>query len=1009
MKIHGTKLLFCLVGLIGGVFGKETCTVPWQQSVDYSIDCELNPQTFLLEGKEQVHYFNNSPDTLTDLYFHLYPNAFRKGSIMDKEAAAASINLIKSESHKSFMRVNIHSAHLNDSSANQINVTVAYNSDSTLMKLVLDKNIPPGESIKITMTFLTKIHHYNPSYDVGGYRNNLFQISNWYPKLCVYDENGWDAVPYHYLGEFYGEFGTYEVSIKVPDSYIVAATGEIISGDAGWNNKIKKIEDQNVNHVTLLSPINKITQMASTREVTFYAENVHDFVWLTSPDYLSEHGQWNGIKLHIFYQKSSYENWHETAINAAKQALNWWEETVGEYPYPQLTICEGVVDGGMEYPMLTTLGHFDLILLAHEIGHMYFYGALANNEQKEGWLDEGIVTFHTDLFKETTYSQLQDTLMPQVSITKLRNQFLPFSRYKDVQLNSLYYYFYSGFEKPLATPCYKLKNPYLYSYNIYVKSTKFFSLLDYIVGRDTYFDILRTFYKRHKFRHVNVESLRKIVNEVAQQDLNFFFDQWVYHTPKVDYSLSALNSKKTNQSYKTEIIIDRIGDGMIPFETEIRCSSGEKIVKKLDGKKQQHSFSVLTESKVKDVIIDPRDIILDQNRLNNSKLKVKPFLYPDFPTMYYLPRDHYSLFLWPQSWYNDIDGLKLGLKILGSYLNRYYIFRNDVWYNFKSENFDFKIGYSMPLEKISRNLWQHLQVINVEGRRLINANFNYNVISSFAQQPTHNFRIGVISAKVTDNRYIYRKVTVNDDTKKISEWEQGELNKFYFQYTLNRDKNSFPLKLEFQLHSANKKFKSKFEYTRLSLELNKSVMCMWQNLCLEIRSFGGMFLPESNAAPVQDRFWVAEADPIERYKHVYLRSPGALPVWFKNHFPGDGNLRGYLYKLDDDTNPLTAQRILSANLDIFQQNIHKIIPKIRKLKNIGIDFYIFFDGGWIYSMNKETNTLFDAGMGFQFKKRIIGKLRTLKVGFPLWLSQPDFNKSNQSESNWKFRWFISLQ
>jgi len=1003
------KILFISLFLL--IITSNSCvgTEYWQQYVHYTINAKLNTDNHLIEGFETLLYQNNSPDTLSELYFHLYPNTFQNNSVMAKEARAAAINIIRSPENIGWIKID--SLVITQTRPHK-KIDIDTLIDDTILKIKIFPQLLPGEQLSISLKFITRIRKFTPAGGKGGYGKNLYEVSQWYPKVCVYDEKGWHPIKYHWLGEFYGEFGIFDVTLNVPDSFVVAATGEVVSGDPGW--KTGEI-DSNGNFVQRTDPAplnpnqNDIT--SSRRIVTFHAEKVHDFVWVASPEYLYQTTMWQNIPIHILFRKSSQKHWHNIALKGATNALIWLNDLIGAYPYPQLTVCEGVLPGGMEYPMVTILGHVDLTLIVHEICHMYFYGALANNEQDEGWLDEGIVTYISEFLVEENVPTLNTETPPSIPIKTpfIKKQFGLFE-FKDIKLNSLYYYFYSGFEKPISTQCYKLKNKYLYTYNVYLKPSKFFSMLDYLVGRETFEKILQTYYKQWKFKHVDGEKFKTVCEQVSDMDLDWFFNQWIYKTARIDYACTGVYSKKLeNGLWKTDITIKRLGNGIMPVEIEIVTESGDTIRKRWQGDEQQTIISFLTRSKVKNFQLDPDDIILDQNRLNNNSPRIKSFLYPDFPSMYYLPRDTYSLFWWPRIWYNDVDGFKFGVKLLGSYLNRYYITRNYVWYGFNSEQFDFNLGYSMPWEWINKNLWRHIYILKMEGRTEINLNINYNQSKQFAGYQSHAFRFGFSHQRMNNDRYSYRRIKSGNKTIKVQEWDKGDINKFYFSYTTNCIDWLPQSNLYFDGQISNEEWKSDFNYIRLSLIYNFTLGSVRRNWKVKVRNFVGYSYQDNDQMPTQDMYWIAEGNPNQRFKYFYLRSIGSLPSWVNYHFPGDGNLRGYLNKLVWGSSPLAANKIISTNIDFIHRKFHYLLPKNLRSLLQGIDFALFFDAGrvWADGMNKKY--LFDAGFGLRFYKMILGRQRVFRIDFPLWLGHPELDRFSPAEPSWKFRWIVSLQ
>jgi len=999
-------VLFLLVSIQNICLGEEY----WQQFVHYQIDARLNSNKHIIEGFETLRYQNNSPDTLSTLYFHLYPNAFQKNSVMAKEARNASVEIVNSPQEEGWLKIEsvTISKFCSINQAMKIDTLV----DDTILEIRLSTPLLPTEQLQISLKFTTKIRQFNFYGGKGGYGKNLYEVSQWYPKMCVYDEKGWHPTKYHWLGEFYGEFGTFDVTLDVPDSFIVAGTGVVVLGDPGW----KSVEiDSNGNRLQQFqnnfqaSPF--INNPSARRIVKFHAENVHDFVWCASPDYLYQTKMWKYVPIHVLFRKSSQDRWSNHALVAADSALTWLNDFIGEYPYPQLTLCEGLLSGGMEYPMVSILGNVDLTLVVHEICHNYIQGAVANNELDEGWLDEGIVTYLSELLVEENVPA-NNTKTPPAFPFKwnfIMRQF-DLCEFKDIKLNSLYYYFYSGFETPLSTPYNTFKNRYLYSYNVYLKPSKILSMLDYLVGRDTFTKILRTYYQRYKFKHVDSHKFQTTCEEVAGFELGWFFDQWIKTTARVDYACAGIKTEKQKkETWKTDINIKRMGDAIMPVEVEIVTKSGDSLRQRWDGNTEKGTLSFSTSSPVKDVRLDPDDIILDQNRFNNGTQRIKSYLYPEFPSMYYLPRDAYTLFYWPKMWYNDLDGFKIGVKLLGGYLNRYYITRTHLWYGFKSNQIDFKFGYSMPWESINRNLWRHFYVLKMEGRTEVNANLYYNRSKKFAGSKSNSFRLGFSYQNAYDEQYTFRRIRVGDQTIKIQEWDKGKINKMYFSFQSNCLKSLPRSKINFDAQVSNKIWWSDYNFIRLSADHQATFGGDRQHLRLKVRNFIGYSNQTDSKMPQQDLFWVAEGNPNQKLNYYYLRSIGSMPACINYHLPGDGNLRGYLNKLSQGQFPLAGPKLISTSFDLTYRTRqffrHK---KIRKFLQ-GIDFCIFFDAGrvWVEDLNQDY--LFDAGCGFRFYKIILGKQRMLRIDFPIWVSQPELDHSSPAESQWKFRWIVSFQ
>ena len=359
-----------------------------QQSVHYTIRVRLDTAGHMLTGTEQITYTNNSPDTLHTFYLHLYPNAFEsKDTALMKDYLrhfnVSFINLPKK--YRSYLK-------LHDVTIDGTDVSVKV--DDTIAEIALPLPLPPGASMDVSLRFEEKIPRH-----IGrtGYRGDQYDVAQWYPKVVVYDENGFHPDKYR-RGEFYGEFGNFDVYIDVPERYVIAATGELRDGDPGWSLNRPDSRDGKSGR----------SKDDSFKTVHFHAANVHDFAWNASPDFVVQDSTWNGIDIRSFYKKGN-RAWADSTLIHGVRAIEWLSERVGMYPYPQISIVQGLLRGGMEYPMLAMNGHVSETLVLHEVGHSYFYGILANNERAEAWLDEGLTTFQTGWYLTERYGEYGNT------------------------------------------------------------------------------------------------------------------------------------------------------------------------------------------------------------------------------------------------------------------------------------------------------------------------------------------------------------------------------------------------------------------------------------------------------------------------------------------------------------------------------------------------------------------------------------------------------------------------
>ncbi|MEJ2720803.1 MAG: M1 family metallopeptidase, partial [bacterium] len=537
-----TLLALALLAPVTGV-----CDDYFQQSVSYIIRVRLDAGNHTLIGGEQIRYTNNSPDTLRQFYLHLYPNAFRSKhtAFMRDYLERFNYSFIDiPEKYRSWIEI----ANVTINGA-----AVKPEIDDTIARIDLPDPLLPGASMEMSLEFEEKIPRYIAR---SGYRKDQYDIAQWYPKVVVYDADGFHPDQYRFPAEFYGEFGTFDVYIEVPDDYVVAATGELWDGDPGWSSGA----DAEKTGARDKPPEYKV--------VYFHAEDVHDFAWNASPRFIVQETESNDVDIQSVYQKGDKE-WQDSTLVFGVRAVEWLDERVGPFPYPRLSIVKALMRGGMEYPMLVMNGKASESLVLHEVGHMYFYGALANNEAAEAWLDEGFTTFQTAWYLTDRYGKYGKTtdwswyqrITPQYTLAEAeRRQVIPLFR--------------EGYGERLVPESGTFENDYYAM--VYIKASLMFAALRYVVGDDAFDTILETYYDRWKYKHVDEARFQAVCEEVSGMNLEWFFSQWVHTKKTCDYRLDKMQTaiNATGDAYETKIVIKRIGEVTMPLSLELTFANG---------------------------------------------------------------------------------------------------------------------------------------------------------------------------------------------------------------------------------------------------------------------------------------------------------------------------------------------------------------------------------------------------------------------------------------------------
>ncbi|MCX8019824.1 MAG: M1 family metallopeptidase [Chitinophagaceae bacterium] len=518
----------------------------WQQRVKYIMHIDMNVETNRFTGKQKLEYWNNSPDTLTRLYYHLYFNAFQPGSMMDERSRRQGTLSAPGGRPDWDGRVRDRILYLKpDEIGYQKILSLRMNGkpqtfkvNETILEVIPDKPIPPRTKVTLDMDFEAQVPlqirrsgRDNPTSKVR------YTMTQWYPKICAYDRQGWHATPY--VGrEFYGVWGDYEVSITIDKNYILGGTGYL----------------QNANQIGYgyEMPGTRVVRPSGNKLTwKFLAPNVHDFAWAADPGYIHKTRKVNdSLWLHLLYKPTNHtaEEWESILDNAVK-ALPFIEKHFGPYPYKQYSFIHGG-DGGMEYPMATMLIGPGAWL--HEWMHSWYYGILANNEGLYPWMDEGFTTYAEDrvmaFLEDKKGFPFEDTYRSYFSLAR------------------------SGREEPLSTHADHYNLNWAYGAAVYAKGAVFLEQLGYITGASVRDKILLEYYRRCKFKHPDPDDFIRIAEKVSQIKLDWYKQYWIYSTKTIDYAIDSLWEDRGS----TKIRLRKIGQMPMPVDVYLTFKDGKK-------------------------------------------------------------------------------------------------------------------------------------------------------------------------------------------------------------------------------------------------------------------------------------------------------------------------------------------------------------------------------------------------------------------------------------------------
>ena len=560
----------CLLALF--LFPAVTFCQPgrWQQRVKYLMNIDMDVNSNQFKGKQKLEYSNNSPETLNKLFYHLYFNAFQPNSSMDvrsRELGKFAYNGRTDWDNRVRDRI----AKLTETEigyqkiiAIKINgIAQPFKYHETILEVNLTKPILPKTKVVIDMDFEAQVPlqirrsgRDNPTTGVR------YSMSQWYPKLCEYDYEGWHPTPY--VGrEFYGVWGDFDVTINIDPAYKLGGTGALVNAAAiGWGYDKAGTE--------LKPTTNK------KRSWHFVGSNIHDFVWAADPGYNHVvRTMPNGTVINVLYKykendAKGNDDW-EAIADAAVSVLPFMEKTFGKYPYPQYSFIQGG-DGGMEYPMATLLSGPGLETVFHEWTHSWYQMMLGTNESLYAWMDEGFTEYASnrvfDYYVQTVLKKkLQGNEKALHTIDSLL-ALLP--QIQQPNYNGYYGLVKSGLEEPLTTHADHFNSNAGYISAAYYKGCVFMEQLGYIIGASARDKLLLEYYKQWAFKHPNSADFIRLAENVSGLQLDWYKEYWCSTTKTIDYAIDSL----WEEGGLSKIRLKRIGQMPMPIDLQLTFKDG---------------------------------------------------------------------------------------------------------------------------------------------------------------------------------------------------------------------------------------------------------------------------------------------------------------------------------------------------------------------------------------------------------------------------------------------------
>jgi hypothetical protein len=968
----------------------------WQQEVSYSILGTLDEERGLILAGQELLYVNRSPNVLPYISFHLHLNAFRPGSrwaAMDSMERRRRFNDLKDPDYGYNRLLSV-----SDGMGSPLAVVYPLAPDSTIVRVILKNPVAPGRMTRINMMFEAR-----PSTTPRrqGRRGRRYDFAQWYPKVVVYDKHGWNENPLVPAGEFYGEWGTYFVRLDMARDQVMGATGVPLCGDPGWEQANRGDPGAIDYQRTFYPDAPKTTTVGNDcwvstpregavrdsmqegtgsrlpedrKRIIWYAEKVHHFAMSMNPDYRYEGGKWGDTQIHVLYQPGDEQSWgNGVAVRRTATALEWLHGFYGPFGWPQITNVHRIEGGGTEFPMMIHDGSASLGLIIHELGHNYTMGLLANNEWREGWLDEGFTSFQGSLFSEA-HENAGDTYA----------QSEPFLTGMDLD----------GMSEPASLVSHDYKDFQNYNISIYSRGEQFFHQLRYIVGDDALHRIMRTYYERWKYKHVDEAAFKAVAEEVSGKDLSTFFAQALHTNVLYDYAVGRVKSARAGDGWETRVEVLRKAEGKIPVE--VYAIGGDTASVRTDGLATREWVTLRTREKPREILVDPRLRTRDWNMLNNSwrrgwigatrSPRSKAYLDTWFSEKQ--ARDRKRVGFLPTAWYNDAAGITLGLRTRDNYFGRFEenLTQLSIGTGWESDNdvsdYDFFYRVRNPTWLRSAGMSQTFEGYNVEGRFGGRIAIEKRITPYTFWGPTHTLGASITWMQPDDFRYLDSGYYEDAGTVELAlsasvtdrpgAWSLGfkgtaaggiAYNSGGLSAALGRDQQPF--------------------YGRFTMAATAK-RNLGSRMTFATRLFGGITVAEDEAIVRQRQIFAAGADPLEQFGNPFLRSAGALLVREDVQYtqPGGGGLRGFDPRL-------TTVGLVSLSAELERTLVAR--PRAALFRRIAIagfgDIGHTINDSWLRP-NAELRLLADAGAGIRAEHRIGQTVFTTRVDFPLYVSKP---------------------
>jgi hypothetical protein len=608
------------------------------RNANYSIDATLNTSQHSIEGTLVLEWKNLSQKSVSSFPVHLYWNAFENNlsTLAREHEPRASRAREKPDLERRFAYTHVHDFWLLGAQDTDLMPTFRYShpdddngDDHTVAEVSTSRPIAPGEVARFKIGWTSRI----PYGDSGraGWVNDYNFISQWFPKIGVLEDKGWNCHQFHENTEFFSDYGIYDVHLTVPAGFTVGATGSLVEEQPGPDG---------------------------TKKLHFHERDVHDFAWTASPRFLERKSRFEDpgyppVDIRLLLQPE-HATLGDRYLEATRIALRSYGTWSAPYPYGHVTVVDPAWNsssGGMEYPTLFTGGARLMSpptlqspegVTIHECGHQFWYGLVGNNEFEEAWLDEGFNTYHENK-AASLFLGPRSWSRRYFGIGSRGLPFIPPGVWIGRHDEGVEGLREGGTTDTMAREGWRYRTRQSYGLNSYDKPALTLETLEALVGEETMTRIMRTYARRYRFAHPTTKDFMETVRSVTGHDYSRFFEETFFSSDVCDYAISGKNTKSPRpegflespgglphlvpkgpeeprgEFYDSEVTVLRLGGVRLPVEILVEFSDGQEVREKWDGEYRWTRFVYRGRAKVRRAVVDPDGrLAIDVDPSNNS-------------------------------------------------------------------------------------------------------------------------------------------------------------------------------------------------------------------------------------------------------------------------------------------------------------------------------------------------------------------------------------------------------